>query len=167
MEVVTTPEDRDLDARFDAIVSGLAPTMRWDTSPAVDDASRAPIEQRELEDREQEQRRLRREQRRLERAEELAEFNAEKAELEAEYNSADDHFTPPEPPPLPRLRKATVGAVLLVLLGIALVAFPALLNLGQQVTLVLGVLLIAGGAGVLVSRLRHSDEDDPDTGAVL
>ena len=169
MDVVATPDDPDLDARFEAIVSGLAPTMEWDLSPAEasDRDEQRRREEQEREAREAELRRIRREQRRVERARELAEYNAEKAALEAEYNSSDDHFTPPDPPPLPTLRPATVGAVLLVLLGVGLVAFPWLLNIGQQVTLVLGVLLIAGGAAVLVSRLRRSDEDDPGPGAVL
>jgi len=170
MDGVATPDDPALDAGFEAIVSGLAPTMDWDLSPAgqpADEQAQRRLEDQQRQAREAEERRIRREQRRLERARELAEFNAEKAALEAEYNSSDDHFTPPDPPPLPRLRPATAGAVLLILLGVALVAFPALLNLGQQVTLVLGVMLIIGGAAVLVSRLRRSDEDDPGPGAVL
>ena len=108
------------------------------------------------------------ERRREERARELAEFNAEKAELESAYNSDDDHFTPPEPPPLPRLRPATVGAVLLMLAGMALIVFPTLLVIDTQLTMVLGLMLLAAGAVTLVSRLRaHDDDLDGPNGAVL
>ena len=180
IDVVALPDDEDLDARFAAIISPLVSTMEWDLSdPDLDaqgDATEDPAaaaradqarqQKLEQEEREQQLRHARREQRRLERAQELAEFNKEKAALEAEYNSADDHFTPPEPPPLPRFRPATIGALVLVALGIALVSYPALLMLSQQVSLVLGVLMIAGGAGLLTRGLRRTD-DDPDPGAVL
>ena len=119
-------------------------------------------------DREAQERAERRERRRAERARELAEYQAERAELEAEYNSDDDHFTPPEPPPLPHLRPATLGAVLLMLAGLTLIVFPTLLVIDTQVTMVLGLMLLAGGAVSLVSRLRaHDDDLDGPNGAVL
>ena len=42
-----------------------------------------------------------------ERAEELAAFQAEQAAIEAEHEADDAHFTPPEPPPIPRPKRRT------------------------------------------------------------
>ncbi len=164
---MATADDDDIAARFAAIVSSIASTMNWN-SDLVDDTRRedAKPDAAAVQATEQELRDARREHRRLERARELAEYNTEKAALEAAYNSEDDHFTPPEPPPLPTLRPVTIGAVLLTVCGIALIAVPTLLVIDTQVTMVLGLLILAGGVSLLLSRLRHHD-DDPDNGAVL
>ncbi len=155
-------EEDDIAARFAAIVSPIAGSMDWGAEPVSDEAQ--PVRLNSGDD--AAERAARRELRRAERARELAEHQADQAELEATYNSDDDHFRPPEPPPLPRLRPATVGAVLLLALGIALVAVPSLLVIDPQLTMVLGLLLIAGGAITLLSRLRGGD-DDSGNGAVL
>lgn len=181
MDVVATAEEDDIAARFAAIVSPIASTMNWDAArsanPAADEHDGdAPTDDRAARERaaaeqiarEARERELRRERRREERARELAEYHAEKAELEAAYNSDDDHFTPPEPPPLPRLRPATLGAVLLMVTGLALIAFPTLLVIDTQLTMILGLLLLTGGAVTLVSKLRaHDDDVDGPNGAVL
>lgn len=172
---MASAEEDDIAARFAAIVSPIASTMNWDADTDVRSADAVAVERAAQERVEAErvaweahERELRRERRREERARELAEFNAEKAELEAAYNSDDDHFTPPEPPPLPRLRPATLGAVLLMLAGLALIVFPTLLVIDTQLTMVLGLMLLAGGAATLVSRLRaHDDDLDGPNGAVL
>jgi hypothetical protein len=80
----------------------------------------------------------------------------------------DEHYEPPPPPPLPVPAPASLYAVLLVLAGVVLVGFPGLLNLSSDVGLVLGVLVIAGGVALLVSRMRDRNlEDDGDDGAVV
>lgn len=173
---VATADEDDIEARFAAIVSPIASTMNWtretDTDPGQADPDASQVDAAEVQAAEVQaaaaarERDARRERRRLERAQELAEYQAEKAELEAAYNSDDDHFRPPPPPPLPRLRPATVGAVLLLFAGIALVAMPSLLVIDPQLTMVLGLILIAGGAATLLSRLR-GHEDDSDNGARL
>lgn len=196
MEGVANAEEDDIAARFAAIVSPIASSMNWDTATsdttvrsdhdgadseagaeaaAADRADRADREraaaaQAEADRiaREARERELRRERRREERARELAEYQAERAELEAAYNSDDDHFTPPEPPPLPRLRPATLGAVLMMIAGLSLIVFPTLLVIDTQLTMVLGLMLLGGGAVTLVSRLRaHDDDLDGPNGAVL
>ncbi len=172
---MASAEEDDFAARFAAIVSPIASTMNWDPDTEVRSADRIADERAARERAEAEQaaaeareRELRRERRREERARELAEYQAEKAELEAAYNSDDDHFTPPEPPPLPTLRPATLGAVLLMLVGLALIVFPTLLVIDTQLTMILGLALLAGGAVTLVSRLRaHDDDVDGPNGAVL
>jgi hypothetical protein len=51
--------------------------------------------------------------------------------------------------------------------GIALVGLPSLLGLSQDLGLLFGVLLIGGGAALLVSRMRDRPTDDGDDGAVV
>ncbi len=80
----------------------------------------------------------------------------------------DEHYEPPPPPPLPVPAPSSLYAVLMVLAGVVLAGFPGLLNLSTDVGLVLGVLAIAGGVALLVSRMRdRSTEDDGDDGAVV
>jgi hypothetical protein len=80
----------------------------------------------------------------------------------------DEHYDPPPPPPLPVPAPASLYAVLLVITGVVLVGAPGLLNLSQDVGLVLGVLVIAGGVALLVSRMRDRNlEEDGDDGAVV
>lgn len=87
-----------------------------------------------------------------------------------ERGDADDEgYDPPPPPPLPRASRHTVLALVGIVLGLALFFRPSLLSLRTEVTLVLGVLGILGGAAVLVGRLRDGvpADDDPDDGAVV
>ncbi len=62
---------------------------------------------------------------------------------------------------------SSLYAVLLVVGGIALVGVPSLIGLSQDLGLLLGVLLIGGGAALLVSRMRERATDDGDDGAVV
>ena len=82
----------------------------------------------------------------------------------------DGHFVPPPPPPVPRIRLRTVGASLLLALGLVLLFVPELAR--QQATsgvLLLGLVMTAGGAGLLVWWMRDAPPDDsgPDHGAVV
>ena len=78
----------------------------------------------------------------------------------------DEHFEPPLPPPIPAPAPASLYAVLLVAAGLVLIGAPGLLGLSSDLGLVLGVAVIAGGAAMLVSRMRDRSEDDDD-GAVV
>ena len=80
----------------------------------------------------------------------------------------DEHFVPPAPPPVPRPTLATVLAVLVTLLGVAIIAFGYSLGLPSDLPLPLGVVLVLFGAGLLVLRLRPEPRDDSDDdGAVV
>ena len=163
------PPAEDWNAQFTAIVSGISGSMRWaatadDLDAHAAEADRAPVEQAppvfegpwfgESDDT-AESRRLRREMRRQERADALAAHLQAQAEFEAEMAADDEHFVPPPPPPLPRLRRRTVAALLLIALGILLLAWPALLPVSYDVIMVLALLLILGGATVLVIGMRR------------
>lgn len=182
--VPAEPPPDNWDAQFTAIVSGITGSMRWeattdDLDAGAADAARqdagesggatggapdwvpspGPYPRLDTWRNEQpdtaESRRLRRELRRQERAAALAAHLQAKAELEAELAADDEHFVPPPPPPLPRLRRRTVAALLLIAVGILLLAWPALLPAAFEVTLVLALLLILGGASVLVAGMRR------------
>ena len=74
----------------------------------------------------------------------------------------DEHFVPPEPPPLPRLGPpAAVGLGLLVL-GLVLVTAPGWLGVGPTYGLPLGLVTLAAGLGWLVLRLWPTPPDDGD-----
>ncbi|MGH4010759.1 MAG: hypothetical protein ACRDTH_21815 [Pseudonocardiaceae bacterium] len=66
----------------------------------------------------------------------------------------EDHFEPPEPPPLPVPRARTVVGVALLAVGVLLLAGPDLLGLGAGVATSLGLLTLTAGIGVLVIGLR-------------
>jgi hypothetical protein len=78
----------------------------------------------------------------------------------------DEHFEPPIPPPIPAPAPASLYAVLLVAVGVLLIWMPGILRLSADLGLVLGVASIAGGAALLVSRMRDRSDDDDD-GAVV
>jgi hypothetical protein len=91
---------------------------------------------------------------------------------------ADEHFVPPEPPPLPRMGPPIIVGLTLIGLGLVLVSFPAWVGVPQVYGLPLGLVAIAAGLGWLVLRLWPDpddvppplyldDPDDPDGGAVL
>ncbi|SNQ46763.1 conserved hypothetical protein [Frankia canadensis] len=83
----------------------------------------------------------------------------------------DDHYIPPEPPPLPRIRPVTRWALGSIALGMVFLVVPSLIGLNQSRSQdVTGVMLILGGVGTLVARLGDrppTDSDGPDDGAVI
>nr|WP_204261292.1 hypothetical protein [Blastococcus saxobsidens] len=79
----------------------------------------------------------------------------------------EEHYEPPPPPPLPVPAPAVLYAVLLVLAGVLLIGAPEVIGLSGDAGLVLGVAIVAGGAAVLVSRMRERSVDDGDDGAVV
>jgi hypothetical protein len=91
---------------------------------------------------------------------------------------ADEHFVPPEPPPLPRMGPPILIGLSLITLGLILVTFPGWVGVPQVYGLPLGLVAIAAGLGWLVLRLWPDpddvppplyldDPDDPAGGAVL
>jgi hypothetical protein len=91
---------------------------------------------------------------------------------------ADEHFVPPEPPPLPRMGPPILVGLTLIGLGLVLVTFPGWVGVPQVYGLPLGLVAIAAGLGWLVLRLWPDpddvppplyldDPDDPDGGAIL
>ncbi|WP_040337761.1 hypothetical protein [Candidatus Blastococcus massiliensis] len=79
----------------------------------------------------------------------------------------DEHYEPPAPPPVPLPSPASLYAVLLIVAGLVLVGAPGVLGLSADLGLMLGVAAIAGGAAMLVSRMRDASDHDGDDGAVV
>jgi hypothetical protein len=80
----------------------------------------------------------------------------------------EDHFEPPEPAPLPIPRARTVGGALTIIVGVLLLAFPNVMDLGERVATPLGLLAGAAGVGWLVVGLRpDAAPEGPDDGAQL
>ncbi|KAA2256545.1 hypothetical protein F0L68_26285 [Solihabitans fulvus] len=84
-------------------------------------------------------------------------------------HSDDDHFVPPEPPPLPPLRAGTIGALALFVIGILLLVAPGLIGLQSRIGTPLGLVAMSAGVGWLVLRMRQGPPSDSgwDDGAQL
>jgi hypothetical protein len=94
--------------------------------------------------------------------------STEDIEAEIERAVPDEHFVPPEPPPLPRADAITwaawVGAIGAPLLLVLLTA----LGVSSGFVVVGAVAAFLGGVAILVSRMSsHRDPFDPDDGAVV
>ena len=82
----------------------------------------------------------------------------------------DEEYHPPAPPPLPRFAGITVVGMLAIIVGIAVIIYPALLPVSTGFAEVLGGACLVAGGATLIARLRSGDEDDyddPDNGAVV
>jgi hypothetical protein len=137
------PDESDVDAAFAQIIAGwedeAKPQWPAEEDVAVEDAT--PTEELP--------------------AAQLSPAAQEPEEEEPAVVDADeDHFVPPEPPPLPRPQPATVGAVGLFLLGIVLLAIPNMIGFSEQYGLPLGLLSITGAIVWLAARLRQGPPTD-------
>lgn len=94
--------------------------------------------------------------------------STEDIDAEIERAVPDEHFVPPEPPPLPRADAITwaawIGAIGAPLLLVLLTAF----GVSSGLIVVGAVAAFLGGVAILVSRMRSNrDPFDPDDGAVV
>ena len=80
----------------------------------------------------------------------------------AELPDDDEPFVPPPPPPLPRISLQAIVGVIGIVVGLFLFFDPGLLPLGDQASMLLGLIGIIGGAAALIMRLRPGGPDDPD-----
>jgi hypothetical protein len=74
----------------------------------------------------------------------------------------EEHYVPPEPPPLPRVGAAVAVGLVLVVLGIILVAAPQWIGMSSVYGLPLGLVAIAGGLTWLLMRLWQPADEDVD-----
>lgn len=72
----------------------------------------------------------------------------------------DEHYQPPEPPPLPVLRARTVAGLVALAVGALLLIAPGLLGLAVSTSRLLGILAIAGAIGWLLMGLRNGPPAD-------
>lgn len=90
------------------------------------------------------------------------------ARAEAAYPNDDDHYVPPEPPPIPRIGLNTSVGLALISLGVVLLVVPGVFGLSYGVGLPLGLTGLALGLGWLIHHaVRATSSDDPDDGSAL
>jgi hypothetical protein len=79
----------------------------------------------------------------------------------------DEHFVPPEPPPLPRPKMGAFLILLLFLAGLFLLVLPGVIGVGPTVGTPLGILALATALALLLLRVRQGPPPgaDPSTGA--
>ncbi|MEU6644809.1 hypothetical protein ABZ863_19935 [Saccharomonospora sp. NPDC046836] len=79
----------------------------------------------------------------------------------------DEHYVPPEPPPLPRPRKGAFVVLLFFVVGLLLLIAPRLIGLSSTIATPLGMLALATGIGLLLLRVKQGPPDgaDPTNGA--
>jgi hypothetical protein len=81
----------------------------------------------------------------------------------------EEHFVPPDPPPLPKLRPSTVFGIILLVIGGFLLAAPSVIGLEPRIATPLALVSMAAGIGWLVLRMRQGPPPDSgwDDGAQL
>ena len=82
----------------------------------------------------------------------------------------EGHYEPPPAPRVPRLRVRTLLALAMLLVGLAVLFAPFQVGLDDSaISVLLGLLLVGGGAGLLVAWMRDAPPADsgPDDGAVV
>ncbi|RZS38931.1 hypothetical protein EV193_104142 [Herbihabitans rhizosphaerae] len=80
------------------------------------------------------------------------------------YDDDDEHYVPPEPPPLPSLRPITILAIVLLGIGLLLLAVPSVIGLPTKIATPISLVAFASGAGLLVLRMRQRPPGGPDDG---
>lgn len=87
---------------------------------------------------------------------------------EEDSADADEHFVPPEPPPLPRPTSSMIIVGLFFVVGLVLLITPSLIGIGTVVATPLGILSLAAGLGFLLLHARDDNRppgSDPQNGA--
>lgn len=87
----------------------------------------------------------------------------------ADEPAEEEHYVPPDPPPLPRLRPGTIFGIVLLAIGVFLLAAPTVIGLGPRIATPLALISMAAGIGWLVLRMRQGPPPDGgwDDGAQL
>lgn len=79
----------------------------------------------------------------------------------------DEHYVPPEPPPLPRPGKGAFVVLLFFIIGLFLLIAPGLIGVSQSLGTPLGILALATAIALLLLRVKQGPPDgaDPTNGA--
>ncbi|MBP2334413.1 hypothetical protein JOF41_000591 [Saccharothrix coeruleofusca] len=145
----STDGPEDVDAAFAEIAAGLAREgvgRDWPDEPDEDEAEPAPI-----------------------RPEGQPAVATAEVDPDEVPDDPDDHYVPPEPPPLPALRPGTIAALAVVLLGVALLIVPGLFGVPARISAPLALVVLCSGVAWLILRIRNGPPPDSgwDDGAQL
>ncbi|GGS40443.1 MULTISPECIES: DUF308 domain-containing protein [Actinokineospora] len=87
-------------------------------------------------------------------------------EYDAFDDNVDEHYEPPEPPPLPRLRWPTLVAIGMLVVGVVLLLLPVITAMDGRFATPVGLVCLGAGIGLLLLRARPTSRLDPgDNGA--
>ncbi|HEV2782949.1 MAG TPA: hypothetical protein VGX25_26470 [Actinophytocola sp.] len=89
----------------------------------------------------------------------IAAWRGHDTEWDWSWGTDDEHYVPPEPPPLPRLRPLTIVALLLVVAGVLLL-IPDLIGLDRRIGTPIALLALTSGFGLLFLRIRRTPPTD-------
>jgi hypothetical protein len=92
----------------------------------------------------------------------IAAWRGHDADWDWSWSADDEHYVPPEPPPLPRLRPMTIVALILVVCGVLLLLGPAVLGLDPRIATPISLLALVCGFGLLFLRIRRTPSDSGD-----
>jgi hypothetical protein len=73
----------------------------------------------------------------------------------ADAAEPEEHYVPPEPPPLPRLRTSTIFGLVMMLIGVLLLVAPRAIGLNVGIALPLALVSITSGVGWLMLRIKQ------------
>jgi hypothetical protein len=97
-------------------------------------------------------------------------WRGHEGEWDWSWGTDDEHYVPPDPPPLPRLRPLTIVALALIVVGVVLLIVPAVVGLSPRIATPIALVAVTCGGGMLLLRVRQSPPRDPgarDDGAQI
>lgn len=98
-------------------------------------------------------------------------WRGSETEWDWSWGTDEEHYVPPEPPPLPRLRPLTIVALVLIVAAVVLLFAPGLIGLAPRVGTPIALISLLCGGTLLLLRIRktprHQSEGERDDGAQL
>lgn len=82
------------------------------------------------------------------------------AEWDWSWGTDEEHYVPPEPPPLPRLRPLTIVALVLIGVAVFLLVAPGLIGLAPRVGTPIALIAMTCGGTMLLLRIRRTPRHD-------
>ncbi|MGB3445016.1 MAG: hypothetical protein WBA97_40290 [Actinophytocola sp.] len=81
------------------------------------------------------------------------------ADWDWSWGTEEEHYVPPEPPPLPKLRPMTIVALVLIVVGVVLLIIPSLVGLDPRLATPIALLSITSGGGMLLLRAHQTPKN--------
>lgn len=86
-------------------------------------------------------------------------WRGHEADWDWSWGTDEEHYVPPEPPPLPKLRPLTIVALALIVIGVVLLIVPTLIGLDARIATPIALLSVTCGGGMLLLRARQTPKD--------